>query len=120
MTLGERLKFLFDYIYPAGEGPYTYVEVAERASTEDVPITEGQIRSIISHRVQRPSFATISALADFFNVPLDYFATTDEAALENYTDWITSLRSRVDTSELYAARTNRWQEKRKQRRKRSK
>nr|WP_172688415.1 helix-turn-helix transcriptional regulator [Corynebacterium glutamicum] len=118
--LSYRLQLLFDKLYPAGGSPYTVAKVAELASTPDVPVTAQQIHGILNGKTHRPSFATIVALANFFNVPLEYFSTTDEDTWKSYESHILTLHERINDTSLLAARTSHFYSLREQRRRRSK
>lgn len=113
--LSERLQFLFDYVYPAQGEPYTQVKVAEKASTDEVHMTPQKVHGILSGRTKSPDFQTMAALADFFKVPLDFFGTSDEDTWDEYVRWIKTVRERMDATDLFAARSDRWHQIRQKR-----
>lgn len=113
--LADRLQFLFDYVYPAQGAPYTQAKAAQKASTDEVLVTTQQIHGILSGRTKSPQFSTVATLADFFNVPLDFFWTGDEDTWNEYVRWIKTVRERMDSTDLFAARSDRWQEIRRNR-----
>lgn len=109
-TMAERLKILIEHVYPAGGQPYSQARIAELASTAEHAITTQQIQGIVAGRTKHPSFDTIAGLAEFFKVPLDYFATSDPETWESYVRWIKLMRERADSTEMYAPRLSRWRQ----------
>lgn len=107
-SIAERLQILIEYVYPAGAEPYSQARVAELASTSAHTITTQQVQGIVAGRTKHPSFDTVAGLAEFFKVPLDYFATTDDETWESYLRWIKLMRQRMDSTDMYAPRINRW------------
>lgn len=72
----HRLNHLFDTVHPRNRGPYQAKEVVrainEKAGRE--VLSTSYLSRIRSGERPNPSHAVVAALADFFGVPLDYFA----------------------------------------------
>lgn len=118
VSINTRTQLLFDYVYPAAHGPYSTEQVASSISVNDVTISAAELQDILDGTAPDPAFRTLTAIADFFKVPIDYFSTTNEVVWHSYETWIKEMRKRADDASLYAARTNRWHEIRAKRRRR--
>ena len=103
-TLAERLRLLFENVYPGNRGPYSIKEVAASLKRSGTPVSRTAIKNISTGKTERPSFQSISALANFFGVDLDYFDTTDDNTWNEYKLSLISFRRQMDSDHLYAAR----------------
>ncbi|MFG2986157.1 helix-turn-helix domain-containing protein [Streptomyces sp. NPDC048258] len=72
-TFAARLNRLFETIHPADRGPWTNAEVARAVSVS--PTYVGNLRKGTS---SNPTLAQMTALADFFGVPVKYFVDDGE------------------------------------------
>jgi transcriptional regulator with XRE-family HTH domain len=73
-TLADKVNWLISTARPAGRGPYSNAEVAaliRKASGE--PVTGTTIRKLRNGQAANPYKRLISAMAQFFGVPPDFF-----------------------------------------------
>lgn len=82
MSFADHLDRLITTVHPVGRGPYTHDEVAEGIRQVGGPsLSPPYISQLRRGRRGNPSFALVTALARFFEVPLSYFAPETEGAL---------------------------------------
>lgn len=79
-TFAERLDFLIRTVRPAGQGEYTYEELAAEIAGRGGPTISGSyIWQLRTGKKDNPTKKHIEALASFFGVPAAYFFDAKEA-----------------------------------------
>ncbi|CAM3917064.1 MULTISPECIES: helix-turn-helix domain-containing protein [Tsukamurella] len=101
--LSERLRFLFEYVYPRGREPFTPTEVVDAIRREGGSMTTGHLSQLMSGKRSNPGLGVLLELAGFFHVPLDYFAD-DELSEEIRSDIIAGAAVRDSGNPGIAAR----------------
>ncbi|WP_433145269.1 helix-turn-helix domain-containing protein [Actinomadura nitritigenes] len=93
-TLAERLDKLFATVHPPGRGPYSYQEAAEGiTAATGKPITHTALWKLRTGRQTNPQLDTLKGIAEFFQVPLDYFTNDEKAeAVDRELDTLALLR----------------------------
>lgn len=114
--LHERVQLLVDYVYPAGESPYTLEEIERLTSKERIKLPAEQMRALLSGEQTDPSGFTLRGMSRFFKVPIEFFTTEDAKEWNGYVTFIKRLREEVDSTNVYAARVDTWFERRRNRR----
>jgi transcriptional regulator with XRE-family HTH domain len=103
-TFADRLTRLFDTVYPPGRGPHTAAEVIAALKAEGVAMSAPYLSQLRSGNRTNPSIATITALANFFRIPPDYFLDDDYfEQLDAELTWLSDMRD--ETVRRIASRT---------------
>ena len=100
----ERLRFLIDNVHPRGRGPYSQTEVVDMIRAGGGRMTTGYLSQLLSGKRKAPSLPTVTELATFFRVPIDYFGPEDSyRTVREHIEWMCSVRD--SGVEEVAART---------------
>lgn len=93
-TFAEKLRYLIDNVHPKDRGPFTMNEIVDGIRRNGGSITQGYISMLLNGQRPNPGLKVAQDLADFFHVPLQYFADDDsfEQAVR-YISWVQSLRT---------------------------
>lgn len=118
LAIQHRLQFLVDYVYPADRGPYTADEIAGFTAKSSFKVSSTDVSNILSGELTAPNGHQLRALAQVFEVPIEFFETTNQQEWDSYVTWIKKVRERLSPAELHAARIDNWFEKRQKRRER--
>jgi transcriptional regulator with XRE-family HTH domain len=94
-SIAEKLDRLFRQIRPAGHGEYSYMAVAEAIrERQGIAISHTYIWQLRTGRRTNPTVAHLTALAQFFGVPVAYFL--DDAEARRIDDQLNLLRTLRD------------------------
>lgn len=74
-TLAQKVDWLFDLRRGAHGRPFTYGQVQRATGNR---ITASYVWKLRTGAMRNPGLSALEALADFFEVPLDYFADGGE------------------------------------------
>jgi transcriptional regulator with XRE-family HTH domain len=74
-TLAQKVDWLFNLRHNAQGRPYTYGQVQRATGNR---ITASYVWKLRTGAMSNPGLSALEALADFFQVPLDYFAEGGE------------------------------------------
>ncbi len=93
-TFADKLRYLIDNVHPKDRGPFTMNEIVDGIRRNGGSITQGYISMLLNGQRPNPGLKVAQDLADFFRVPLQYFADDDsfEKAVR-YISWVQSLRT---------------------------
>jgi transcriptional regulator with XRE-family HTH domain len=72
-TFADRLRRLFDTVYPVGRGPHTGAEVVAGLERDGILMSAPYLSQLRSGNRSNPSLATMTALASFFRIEVAYF-----------------------------------------------
>ena len=111
-SISERVRFLQQNVYERGGSPATPDEISAAVRQRGYSLSSSTIRAILAGHVHQPSQATLTALADYFLVPVSTFGD-DPREWEKVHSFISQYRQRIDASPLAASRA--WQRLRKKR-----
>ncbi|WP_234996009.1 helix-turn-helix domain-containing protein [Streptoalloteichus hindustanus] len=75
-TFATQLRRLFDTVSRADGTRFTPREVAEEVTQRGHKVSRGYLYDLLRGKSE-PSHALVRALADFFQVPLDYFSDSE-------------------------------------------
>ncbi|MBO2464458.1 XRE family transcriptional regulator [Actinomadura violacea] len=106
--LAERLDKLFTTVHPPGRGPYSYQEAADAiTAATGKAITHTALWRLRTGKETNPKIATLTAIAEFFQVPVKYFFDDKAAAeVDKELDTLALLRdSQLDQGHLRAMAT---------------
>ena len=93
-TFADKLRYLIENVHPKDRGPFTMNEIVDGVRRNGGSITQGYISMLLNGTRPNPGLKVVTDLAEFFRVPLQYFA--DEDAFEDavrYITWVQSLRA---------------------------
>ncbi|MEU6131356.1 helix-turn-helix transcriptional regulator [Saccharopolyspora sp. NPDC047091] len=80
MSFAARLRRLFDSVTKDGGEKYTATEVAaEITARGKVKVSKTYLYDLLNGQKTSPSWQLVQALADFFEVQLDYFSDDERA-----------------------------------------
>ncbi|HWE89437.1 MAG TPA: helix-turn-helix transcriptional regulator, partial [Pseudonocardiaceae bacterium] len=77
-TFATRLRRLFDAVRQPDGTPYTPREVAEEMTRRGHGVSRSYLYTLLKGESE-PSHGLVQALADFFEVPLEYFSNSDRS-----------------------------------------
>lgn len=75
-TFGTRLRRLFDSVRREDGSKYTPREVAEEITRRGHRLSKSYVYTLLKDESE-PSHALVQALAEFFEVPLDFFSNSE-------------------------------------------
>ncbi|MEV4156829.1 helix-turn-helix domain-containing protein [Nocardia salmonicida] len=103
-VFAERLRFLFETVYPRGRGPYSQTEVVDMIRANGGGMTTGYMSQLLSGKRRSPTLPTVTDIATVFRVPIDYFGSPESyAEIRRHIEWISTIRD--SGAEQVAART---------------
>ncbi|MFC8381849.1 helix-turn-helix domain-containing protein [Nocardia sp. NPDC057272] len=103
-TFADRLRFLFETVYPRGRGPYSQTEVVDMIRANGGGMTTGYMSQLLSGKRRSPTLPTVTDIATVFRVPIDYFGSPESyAEIRRHIAWISTIRD--SGAEQVAART---------------
>lgn len=82
-TFATQLQRLFEGVKRDDGSKYTPREVAEAVTHRGHNLSKGYIYDLLKGKSE-PSHSLVQALADFFQVPLDYFSNTERGRELNH------------------------------------
>ncbi|WP_278264164.1 helix-turn-helix domain-containing protein [Nocardia sp. AG03] len=103
-AFSERLRFLFETVYPRGRGPYSQTEVVDMIRANGGRMTTGYMSQLLSGKRRSPALPTLTDIATVFRVPIDYFGAPESyAEIRRHIDWLGTIRD--SGAERIAARS---------------
>lgn len=105
-AISDKLDRLFAKIHPPGKSEYSYAAVASAIREQQgISISHTYLWQLRTGRRDNPTIQHLTALANFFGVPVGYFLDDEEARrIDGELDLLAALRdSEVSTIALRAA-----------------
>lgn len=102
VSIGQRLQFLLDHVYPRNGQPETVAQVARGIAKMGHPIRPDTLSAIMDGSTQKPTTATISAIAAYYKIPPA--ALTNDREWESLRAWLIETRKHLDSPNIRVAR----------------
>lgn len=102
-TLGTRLRFLIDHVYPRGGKPQTFEQVARGLKAYGFHITPQELESVCSSQSSNAHPELVQAIAVYYRISPR--ALTNDKEWEQLHDWILEARTALDSSNIRVARS---------------
>lgn len=113
----DRLQLLIDHVHPGSPDPYTPEQVAALTAKDAFKISTVEVERILSGDYPDPSGRHLRALARTFEMPIEFFRSTDKEEWEIFTSVLITRRKTVTSlAERQAAALEQRQIRREKRR----